>query len=99
MNEHQQRLWQNMIDLIRSCLNGETEDFYKVIGGLEGALDASEIKDEDLIHQWYDFWTPLEIRRAVEGNHINKVKALEELKGMQNFLLSKQSEKKSSRNM
>ena len=94
MNEHQRRLWQNMIDLIQSYLNGETEDFYKVIGGLEGALDASEIKDDDLIHQWYDLWMPLEIRRAVEGNNINKIKALEELNGMQKLLLSKQNQKK-----
>jgi len=87
MNEHQQRLWQNMIDLIQSYLNGETEDFYGVVGELEGALDASEIRDADLINQWYDLWTPLEIRRAVEGNNVNKIKALAELKAMRQFLL------------
>ena len=36
MNKHQQRLWKNMIDLIQSCLNGKTEEFYRVIGDLEG---------------------------------------------------------------
>lgn len=90
MNEHQQRLWQNMIDLIQNYLNSETEDFCGIVGKLEGALDASEIKDADLINQWYDFWTPLEIRRAVEGNEVNKTDALEALKVMKKFLLSKQ---------
>lgn len=90
MDEYQQRLWQSMIDLIHSYLNGKTEDFYGVVGKLEGALDASELKDTDLINQWYDFWTPLETRRALEGNNINRAKALEELKSMQTFLLSKQ---------
>lgn len=90
MNEHQQRLWQNMIDLIQSYINNEAEDFYCIIGKLEGALDASEIKDANLINEWYNFWTPLEIRRVVEGNDLDRIKALKELMAMQNFLLSKQ---------
>ena len=89
MNEHQQKLWQNMINLIQSYLDQETEDFSSVIGKLEGALDASEIKDTALINQWYDFWIPLEIRRAVEGNYVNKTKARIELINMKSFLLSK----------
>lgn len=87
MTEHQQRLWQTMIDLIQSYLEGKTEDFYGLVGKLEGALDASEIKDNTLINQWYDFWTPLEIRRAVEGNNVDKEKAIRELKNMKSFLL------------
>jgi hypothetical protein len=87
MNEHQKRLWKNMIDLIQSYLEGETEDFFRLVGGLEGALDASEIKDEVLIDQWYDFWTPLEIRRATEGNNINKIEAKTELIKMKEFIL------------
>ena len=87
MNEHQQRLWKNMIDLIESYLNNETQDFYGIVGKLEGALDASEIKDTDLINQWYDFWTPLETRRAVEGKEVNKAKAVQELAAMKAFLV------------
>ena len=89
MNEHQQKLWKSMIDLIETYLSGETKDFYGIVGKLEGALDASEIRDVDLIKQWYDFWTPLEARRAVEGNNINETRARDELKTMQQFLLSK----------
>ena len=87
MNDHQQRLWQTMIDLIQSYLNGETSDFYSLVGQLEGALDASDIQDNVLINRWYDFWTPLEIRRAVQGNNIDQQKAIEELSEMKKFLL------------
>ena len=92
MSEYQQRLWQSMIDLIQSYIEGKTEDFYSVVGNLEGALDASEIKDDALVKEWYDFWTPLEIRRAIEGNNVNKGKAIEELTLMKAFLLRKKDE-------
>ena len=87
MNEHQHRLWENMIDLIEGYLNSETQDFCGIVGKLEGALDASEIKDNDLINQWYDFWTPLETRRAVEGKEFNRTKAVQELTAMKEFLV------------
>jgi hypothetical protein len=87
MNEHQKRIWQSMIDLIQSYLKGQTNDFYNLVGKLELALDASEIKDESLINKWYDFWVPLETRRAVEGNAIDKEKATDELLSMKNFLV------------
>ncbi len=87
MNAHQDKLWENMIGLIDSNLNDENQGFYRIVGKLEGALDASEIKDSNLINQWYDFWTPLETRRAVEGNQPNKEKGIEELKVMKSFLV------------
>jgi hypothetical protein len=84
-NGHQSHLWQSMIDSIDSYLENETQDFYEIVGKLEGALDASEIKDKMLIDQWYNFWTPLEIRRAVEGNQVNRTKAIKELTTMKEF--------------
>lgn len=87
MTDHQKRLWQSMIDLIQSYLNGETNDFYDLVGKLEGALDAADIKDEKLVNEWYDFWTSLETRRAVQGNNIDKEKAIKELMMMKEFLL------------
>jgi hypothetical protein len=87
MNKHQHQLWKSMIDLIESCLHNEAQDFYGIVGKLEGALDASEIKDTFLINQWYDFWTPLETRRSVEGNQVNRVKAMDELAAMKEFLV------------
>ena len=87
MTNHQKRLWQNMIDLIESYINETNDDFCDLVGGLEGTLDASDIKNNELINRWYDFWTPLEIRRAVEGNHIDNNKAIEDLQKMKKFLL------------
>ena len=89
MTDHQKRLWESMIDLIQHYLNGETNDFYSLVGELEGALDAADIKDEKLIREWYDFWTHLETRRAVEGSDVDRPKAIEELKKMKEFLLEK----------
>lgn len=86
MDDHQRKLWKEMIRIIENCLLNNTKDFYDVVGKLEGALDASEIKDPVLINQWYDLWTPLEIRRALEGNNITREKAENELKAMRKFL-------------
>lgn len=87
MNEHQRQLWQNMIDLIESYLKNESQDFYGIVGKLEESLDASEIKDTILINQWYDFWTPLETLRVMEGNQVNRVKAIKKLIAMKEFLI------------
>ncbi len=80
-----------MIELIQSYLHGEPRDFYSIVGQLEGALDAAEFKDKSLISEWYDYWTPLEIRRAIEGNNVDRKMALEELQAMNEFLLSKET--------
>ena len=87
MNEHQYLLWRSMVILIDRYLNNETQDFYGIVGKLEGALDASEIKDKKLVEEWYDFWTPLETRRAIQGKEINRTEVLEELREMKSFLL------------
>ena len=77
-----------MIDLIDSYLSNETQDFYGIVGKLEGALDASEIKDNNLINKWYDFWIPLETRRAMEGKEVNRNKEVEEMVAMKEFLIN-----------
>lgn len=97
MTDHQKRLWQSMIDLIEGYLNGESNDFYGLVGKLEGALEAADIKDKKLINEWYDFWTLLETRRAVEGNNIDKQNAIRELKMMKEFLLKNQNDNKKSK--
>jgi len=86
MNMHQLQLWQSMIDLIKNYLSGKAQDFYDIVGKLEGALDAAEIKNTDLIQEWYNYWTPLEIRRAMQGNNVDINKAREELMLMLIFL-------------
>ena len=85
MNEHQNRLWLEMISLIQSYIDGKTDDFYLIVGKLESALDAAEIKNKEIVSQWYDYWTPLEIRRAIEGNQVTREKAFQELEVMKHF--------------
>lgn len=87
MTDHQKRLWQSMADLIQNYLDQKTNDFSGLVSKLEGALDASDIKDDELVNEWYDFWTPLEIRRSIEKNDVNKEKAIEELIKMKKFML------------
>lgn len=75
-----------MITKLEAYINETTNDFFGVVGSLEGALDASEIADQTLISDWYDFWTPLEIYRAVHGNNIDRTAVLEDLEKMKAFL-------------
>jgi hypothetical protein len=78
-----------MLEFIQEYLDGETDDFCSVVGKLEGALDAAEIKDKAIINEWYEKWIPLETRRAVKGNDVKKGDAMDELSAMKTFLLSK----------
>jgi hypothetical protein len=75
-----------MIDSIQAYLEGKNKDFSGLVGALEGALDAGEFRDGELVTRWYDFWTPLETRRAVEGNNITRSEAIKELESMKRFL-------------
>jgi hypothetical protein len=85
MNEKQLRLWKKMICLIKSYYQGDIT-FSMLVGELEGAKDAAELEQKDLIEKWYDYWMPLEIRRSMEGNNVSKDKSLAELKNMELFL-------------
>lgn len=70
LGDHQSRLWQRMLQLIEDFRQGKVS-YYDFVGALEGALDAGEFKDKDLIDRWYDLWTPLETVRAQCGNGVN----------------------------
>jgi hypothetical protein len=69
LNEHQWRLVNNMVESIRSFREGQLQ-FYNLIGNLEGALDAGDFSDSEMIKEWYELWTPLEILRAQKGNNV-----------------------------
>jgi hypothetical protein len=86
MNEHQKRLWQHMIDVIENYLDKNNENFHDVVGELEGALDASEIKNSELISEWYDYWTPLEVWRATDSQDDDKEGVIDALQRMKTFL-------------
>ncbi|MEM7382785.1 MAG: hypothetical protein AAF400_00405 [Bacteroidota bacterium] len=86
-NEHQSRLWGNMIRAIED-FRKEKIQYFDLVYGLESALYAGEFKDQNLIKQWYDYWTPLEILAATKGNNVLPEDINEDLKLMESFLKS-----------
>lgn len=89
-DEHQLRIWKEMIEKINDYLSG-SEDYRVFVKRLEGLLDASEIKDQDLIKEWYKFWTPLEIYNADRidtGKEAKKEEIIGEIKAMSEFLIN-----------
>ena len=87
-NALQKRLWIDMLKSIESYRKGELcySDF---IYGLEGSLDAGEYQDKEIIEQWYNFWTPLEILSATKGDSTTTEDADKYLSEMEMFLKSK----------
>lgn len=87
-NKLQKKLWIKMLKSIESYRSG-TLLFSDFIYGLEGYLDAGEFQDENLILQWYNYWTPLEIFYSTNVDD----KAIEEidkyLTEMESFIKSK----------
>lgn len=69
LNDLQIRLWCKMLDLIDEFRRGELK-YYEFVGALEGALDAGEFRDRDIVQRWYDAWTPLESVRAQKGSGV-----------------------------
>ena len=64
LTEHQRRLLERMIQVLDLYRRGAI-DFSRLVGGLEGALDAAGLQEPDFVRQWYQVWTPLEITRSV----------------------------------
>ncbi len=86
-DEIQLKFWQNMLRLIRDFRKGVIS-YRDFVYGLEGCLDMGEYKDEKLIHQWYDYWTPLEILSATKGNNVTLEDADKYISDMEAFLKS-----------
>lgn len=84
-NEHQERLWSGMLQSVEKFREGKIT-FSKFVGGLEGALDAGEFKDQQLITSWYGVWTPLEIARSQKGNNVDRLKIDKDIDAMKQFL-------------
>ena len=85
LNEQQNRLWQSMLSIIDDFRKGKIK-YSDVVSKLEGALDAGEFKNETLIRQWYDYWTPLEILNATKGDNTSIEDADKYLSAMELFL-------------
>ena len=80
-----------MLKSIEDFRKGKLQ-YYDLVYGLEGALDAGEFRDKNLIEQWYNFWTPLEILSAQKGNSVIIEEVNKYLLAMEAFLRSKFNE-------
>ncbi len=87
MNEHQKRLLKQMINLINQYRKGQVK-YSNFVGELEGALDAGEFKDNEMIEKWYDLWTNLEIMNALKGNEVRLEEVSNDIDEMESFLIS-----------
>jgi hypothetical protein len=89
-NEQQLRFWNNMISTIED-FRKEKIQYATLVYSLEAMLDAGEYKNETLIKQWYDYWTPLEIISATKGNNVTVEEVNKYLSSMETFLRNTQS--------
>jgi hypothetical protein len=93
MNDHQKRVWGRMISSI-AAYRATRAGFYKMVGDLEGGLDAGEFHDQTLVREFYDVWGDLEIARAIDGDNVRYAEVDDPLDAMERFLRDKLSEAK-----
>ena len=60
--------------------------FARMVGSLEGTLDAGEYRDKSLTDQWYDRWIDLETVNALQGNDVRYGDVAESVEAMLRFL-------------
>jgi hypothetical protein len=84
-NEHQATLWKHMLQSIEDFKDGKLQ-YYNFVSELEGALDAGDFNSKELVLQWYDLWTPLEIFRAQKGNNVTLEDVSKYLAEFESFL-------------
>jgi hypothetical protein len=78
-------LWHRMIELIESYKNGHVR-FPKLVNGLEGIMDAQDLSDKLIVKQWYELWTPLEIRNAGNRGNVKIQEVLREVEALESFI-------------
>jgi hypothetical protein len=91
MDRHQQRLWKKMIATIDDYKRQST-GFSRLVGELEGALDAGEFYDKTLVEEWYSHWTDLEALRATRGDAVPYSETIDVVDAMEHFLRGKLSD-------
>lgn len=75
-----------MIKLIDEYFENKVTFSY-LVPSLEGLLDSSEIKDKEVVKEWYDFWTPLEIINAETEISVSKEEKEKTAQEMKKYLL------------
>lgn len=91
MTDRQKRVWKRMISSIDAYTSTRT-GFYKMVGDLEGGLDAGEFHDQTLVREFYDVWGDLEIARAIDGDNVRYAEVDDPLDAMERFLRDTLSE-------
>ena len=86
-NQHQLRLWHEMLTSIEDFRQGKIK-YFDFVGSLEGALDAGEFREKTLVKNWYEVWTPLESVRAQKGNDVTIEEVKKYISDMEKFLIS-----------
>jgi hypothetical protein len=95
MNDHQKRIWKRMISSLDAYRSSRT-GFYKMVGDLEGGLDAGEFHDQTLIRGFYDLWEELEIARSLDGDAVPFAEVDDKVDAMQRFLRDELSDAEGS---
>src|SRR5258706_300727 len=50
------------------------------------AVEAAELQESDLVRQWYQVWTPLEITRSVRGSDVRYDDVAREIDALRGFI-------------
>jgi hypothetical protein len=88
INELQKRLWADMLKAMVGYRKGELS-YSNFINKLEGAWQAGEYKENELIEKWFDLWCPFEILSATKGDSTTIEDVDKYLLEMELFLKSK----------
>ena len=85
-NELQVSLWRHMLESINDYRQNRIT-FSNLVDSLENSLVAGDFpEDENLLIQWYDYWTPLEILNATKGDDVSIQEVDMYLSALQEFL-------------
>ncbi|GAB6870736.1 hypothetical protein JCM16496A_31410 [Bacteroides rodentium JCM 16496] len=84
LNEYQLRLLCHMIKFIELYRNNVLR-YSNLVNGMESVLDLGDFQD-DFVKQWYDYWLPLEILNATQGDNVTLKEVDAYLSDMESFL-------------
>ncbi len=88
LTKKQYKYWEQIISTIDQYLQGQEENFPKVVSSLAGLLSGSEIRDSSFLKRWDEEWFELEILNACYGSEVNRSESERQLQMMKGFLLS-----------
>lgn len=86
MNEHSNRILEQMIKIIEDYKTGNLNLRY-LVDGLEGSISALEEKiPENFSKQWYDHWGALEEWLSLKLEEERKEKILQEIDSLEQLI-------------